>query len=103
MARKDRMEADTTDFKDRVLDQIPERCVVDRGRLCGRVTTALARAEHAYKWGESEEEIFDQIVAPAVQAIGERCLAGIDFDKDRRTICGLDLSSRGRLPFIGEK
>jgi hypothetical protein len=84
--RKIDLDADTTEIKEKVLSLCPADCLRDRGRLCIRITTLVARAEHAYKFGKPEEDIINQALESAY-VLDEYCLEGITI-KDGRTECG---------------
>lgn len=83
---------DTSETIDKVLSFFPADCVKDRGRLCMRISTAVARAEHNLKFGTPLAEI-DERVEEAVVAVEERCQDGITIDEDRRTTCGYNMGS----------
>jgi hypothetical protein len=70
------------------LDQFPDRCTIDRDRLCMRVSTSLAKAEYQLSRynAASAEEVLEQTKVDA-DSVKERC-AGITIDLGR-TSCGL--------------
>jgi hypothetical protein len=100
MAEKINLDTDLKPFVGRVLDEFPVECVKNRGRLCGRVTTALARAEHAYNFGMPEEQIMER-VGEAVDSVNERC-EGITISEDGRTTCGLTTTFHPNFRPAGE-
>ncbi len=91
MPRKIDLDADTTQIVDEVLNMCPAVCVKDRGRLCQRVSTIVARAEHAYKFGKPEYDILD-LAAESAISVGDRC-SGISIE-DGRTQCGYNMGAQ---------
>jgi hypothetical protein len=83
---------DTSEAIDRVLSSFPADCVKDRGRLCMRISTVVARTEHNLKFGTPLADI-DERVEEAIVAVEERCHDGITIDEDRRTTCGYNVGS----------
>lgn len=91
MSERIDLDIDTSELVKDVLCEFPERCVGDGTRLCQRITTSIARAEHAYKWRKPIDEIMRQVQEDAVE-VENRCELGVTII-DSRTTCGHSLGT----------